>query len=277
MLAKHGVRVCDMVFKKSVRFVALFAFMVSMLCASGCEYGSKVWHDAQQTVDPNPSINLEHGGIKNPNDNKLALLFTPVDAKILSLSEILSTVDSHPDENWFKLLFMRFPWISGVLTVDDEASVLVKLPEAEIKPFKPGPLIEYEGDWNEIHLKSFVSYSEFGPEMYLATPFFKDADFKGLVVVHFDPRILLNFCPDPTKLIIMQPDGGGVWTGAEDLNKEALLKIDWDEILDDRIRGVIDVAGVDYVWLSRFVGDTQIVYMTKAVSKEEEDDGILFF
>lgn len=276
MLAKHGIRVFNMELKNSVRYFALFAFLVVLLCTGGCDYGSKVWHDAQSAIDPNPEINLSHGGIENPDDNKLALLFTPVDAKILALCETLSTVDSHPDENWFKLLFMRYPWISGVLTVDDEASVLVKLPEAEIKPFKSGPLIEYEGDWNEIDLKSFVSYSEFGPEMYLATPFFKDAEFKGLVVAHFDPRILLNFCPDPKKLIIMQPDGGGVWTGAEDLNKEALLKIDWDELLDNDVRGVVDVDGVRYVWLARYIGDTQIVYLTKAVTTEG-DDGILFF
>ncbi len=266
-----------MKFNTSVRTFALFSVLVMLLTASGCEYGSKVWHDAQNYVDPNPEISLQSPGIQNPDDNKLALLFTPVDEKILSLTNVLSTVDSHPDENWFKLLFMRFPWISGVLTVDEEASVLVKLPEAGIKPFKPGPLVEYEGDWSEINLKSFVSYSEFGPEMYLCTPFFKDADFKGLVVVHFDPRILLNFCPQPEKLIIMQPDGGGIWTGSDKVNKEALLKVDWDELLDSDVRGVVKVDDVRYIWLSRYVGDTQIVYLTAAVSDEDEDDGILFF
>ncbi len=263
--------------KNTVRVVALFSVVVLLLAASGCEYGSKVWHDTQNYVDPNPEINLKRGGIENPDENKLALLFTPVDAKILSLVNLLSSVDTHPDENWFKLLFMRYPWISGVMTVDDEASVLVKLPETGIKPFKPGPLVEYEGDWTEITLKSFVSYSEFGPEMYLSTPFFKDADFRGLVVVHFDPRILLNFCPDPQKLVIMQPDGGGIWTGSDKVNKESLLKIDWDALLDKNVRGVVSADGVRYVWLSRYIGDTQIVYLTKAVSKADEEDGFLFF
>lgn len=265
-----------MKFKNSVRFIALFSVLVVLLFASGCEYGSKVWQDAQNYVDPNPEIDLNHGGIENPDDNKLALLFTPVDEKILSLINALSAVDSHPDENWFKMLFMRFPWISGVLTVDEEASILVKLPETGIKPFKPGPLVEYEGDWSEISMKSFINYSEFGPEMYLCTPFFKDAEFKGLVVVHFDPRILLNFCPEPEKLIIMQPDGGGFWTGSDNEDKEALLKIDWDELLDEDVHGVVTVGETRYVWLSRYVGDTQILYLTRAVS-ETDDDGILFF
>lgn len=263
--------------KNVVRSVALFSVAALLLLASGCEYGSKVWHDTQNYVDPNPEINLKGGGIENPDENKLALLFTPVDEKILSLINRLSTVDTHPDENWFKLLFMRYPWISGVLTVDDEASILVKLPETSIKPFKPGPLVEYEGDWTEIKLKSFVSYSEFGPEMYLCTPFFKDADFRGLVVVHFDPRILLNFCPDPEKLIIMQPDGGGIWTGSDQVDKEALLRIDWDSLLDKNVRGVVTAGDVRYVWLSRYIGDTQIVYLTRAVSEADEDDGFLFF
>ncbi|WP_035076137.1 hypothetical protein [Maridesulfovibrio zosterae] len=266
-----------MKFKNSVRFFALFSVLVMILCVSGCEYGSKVWSDTQNFVDPNPEITLNHPGIENQNDNKLALLFTPVDGKILSLINTLSTVDSHPDEGWFKLLFMRFPWISGVFTVDEEASILVKLPENEIKPFKPGPLVEYEGDWSEINLKSFVNYSEFGPEIYLCTPFFKDAEFKGLVVVHFDPRVLLNFCPEPEKLIIMQPDGGGVWSGSAEVNKEGFLKIDWDELLDKGVRGIVKVDEVRYVWFSRYVGDTQIVYMTKAVTEKDNEDGILFF
>ncbi|MBI9110158.1 hypothetical protein [Maridesulfovibrio ferrireducens] len=264
-------------FKNSVRFVALFAFSIMMIFSAGCDYGSKVWHDAQDTVNPNPTIDLHSAGIENPDDNKLALLFTPVDEKILSLTSFLSNIDSHPDEDWFKLLFMRFPWITGVFTVDEEANMLVKLPAESIKPFKPGPLVEYEGDWSEIKMKSFISYSEFGPEMYLCIPFFKDADFKGLVVVHFDPRILLNFCPAPQKLIIMQPDGGGIWTGDENLDKEAFLKIDWDALLDKDVHGITKVGEVRYVWLSRYVSDTQIMYVTKAVSESDEDDGFLIF
>ncbi|WP_320169874.1 hypothetical protein [Maridesulfovibrio sp.] len=260
-----------------VRSIALFSVILMLLLASGCEYGSKVWHDTQNYVDPNPEITLKNPGIQNPDDNKLALLFTPVDEKVLSLIDLLSTVDTHPDENWFKMVFMRYPWISGIMTVDEEANVLVRLPEAGIKPFKPGPLVEYEGDWSEINLKSFVSYSEFGPEMYLCTPFFKDAEFKGLVVIHFDPRILLNFCPDPQKLIIMQPDGGGIWSGSDKVDKDALLKVNWDSLLDNSVHGVVNVNGIRYVWLSRYVGDTQILYLTQAVSKKDEDDGFLFF
>ena len=264
-------------FKNSVRFIALFAFFIFLMFASGCEYGSKVWHDAQEAVNPNPTIDLSTGGIEDADDNKLAILFTPVDEKILSLTSFLSNIDSHPNEDWFRLLFMRFPWISGVFTVDDEASILVRLPEQSIKPFKPGPLVEYEGDWSEIKMKSFINYSEFGPEMYLCIPFFKDADFKGLVVVHFDPRILLNFCPDPKKLVIMQPDGGGVWTGVENFNKEAFLKIDWDALLDEDVSGVTRVGESRFVWLSRYISDTQIVYVTKAVSDEGDEDADFWF
>ncbi len=259
-------------FNNSVRFVALFVLLVMAISATGCEYGSKVWHDAQDSVNPNPTIDLKSPGLQNANDNELALLFTPVDEKILTLTSFLSNIDSHPDEDWFKLLFLRFPWITGVLTIDEEANVLVKLPQESIKPFKPGPLVEYEGDWSEIKMKSFVNYSEFGPEMYLCKPFFKDAEFKGLVVVHFDPRVLLNFCPNPQKLIIMQPDGGGIWTGDQNLEKEPFLKIDWDALLDKEVHGVTKVGKDKYVWLSRYVSDTQIVYATKIVTKSDEDD-----
>lgn len=264
-----------MKFKFSARFFALAVLCFAVFC-SGCEYGSKVWRSAQESVDPNPEITLEGEGLENPNDNKLALLFTPVDEQLLKLSSFLSNVDSHPDEEWFKLLFMRFPWLGGVMTVNSDAMILVKLPEQSIKPFKPGPLMEYEGDWSEVRLKSFVNYTDFGPELYMATPFFKDADFRGLVVVHFDPRILLNFCPRPKDLIIMQPDGGGVWTGMKNLDREALLSLDWDELLDEQVRGVVDAGDRSFVWLTRYIGDTQIVYLTETVSNGESD-GFLFF
>lgn len=261
--------------KFRARLLSTIVLCFCVFC-SGCEYGSKVWQSAQDSVDPNPKISLAGKGLKNPNDNKLALLFTPVDEQLLKLSSFLSVVDNHPDEEWFKLLFMRFPWVSGVMTMDSEAKVLMKLPENSIKPFKPGPLLEYEGNWSEVHLKSFINYTEFGPELYMATPFFQDAVFRGLVVVHFDPRILLNFCPRPKDLIILHPDGGGIWTGMENLDRKSLLKIDWQKLLDEHVHGVVKAGKESYVWLARYIGDTQIVYLTKAVVTKEPD-GFLFF
>lgn len=264
-----------MKFKCCTRKFVFVVLCMSFIC-SGCEYGSKMWLEAQRSVDPNPVIDLKKDGLQNPNDNKLALLFTPVDEQLLNLSSFLSIVDNHPDEEWFKLLFMKFPWLSGVMTLNSEAMVLMKLPEDSIKPFKPGPLMEYEGDWSEVHLKSFINYTDFGPEMYMATPFFQDANFKGLVVVHFDPRVLLNFCPRPQDLIIFHPDGGGIWTGMKDIDRESLLKVNWDKLLSSNVRGVVKAGKENYVWLSRYIGDTQIVYLTKAVSKEESDSFLFF-
>ncbi|WP_034632649.1 hypothetical protein [Maridesulfovibrio bastinii] len=260
-----------MKFNFRARVIAITVLCFTVLC-SGCEYGSKIWQSAQDSVDPNPEITLSHEGLQNPNDNKLALLFTPVDEQLLKLSSFLSIVDTHPDQEWFKLLFMRYPWISGVMTLNSEAMVLMKLPEDGIKPFKAGPLIEYEGDWSEVRLKSFINYTKFGPELYMATPFFKDAEFKGLVVVHFDPRVLLNFCPRPQDLIIFHPDGGGIWTGMKNLDRKSLLKIKWENLLDEHVRGIIKIGNDDFVWFSRYIGETQIVYLTKAVSKEDDDE-----
>ncbi|MBU1610521.1 MAG: hypothetical protein KKC99_01630, partial [Proteobacteria bacterium] len=208
------------------------------------------------------SHQLEEYGLDNPNQEKLARLMTPVDGPLGALIRYVSDRDFYPDETWVELLFARFPWINTLFITDPEGWMLDRYPNDPIKRISE-PL-QFEAVWRETFIQTRVDYPELGPELYLGTPMFKDADFKGLIVVSFDPRTLFSFCPNPEELIIIHP-GGGVWSMDKNVDAEALKQVPWAELLQDEVQGEVEAGGIEYTWLARYVGTEPYLYAVRSI------------
>lgn len=232
---------------------------------------SSAYNSTREFVNPDPEVNLDAYQVENPNQEKLATLFSPVDEQVAALMRYVEDQDLYPSDEWLDLLFMRYPWIHGVIVANAEGDIKLRKPEIPVKRFSQ-PLW-FEGVWRETLIKTVVDYPDLGPEMYVGTPFFKDISFMGLIVVHFDPRTLLDFCPNPEELLIIQPDGD-VWTKRVDVDKEALMNIPWSEKLEDQVQGTVSAGGRNYTWLARFIGRDLFVYATESVDSEYDDSWI---
>lgn len=203
--------------------------------------------------------------LENANQEKLARIMTPVDGPLGALVRYVSDKDDYPDEAWVEILFARYPWINSMFIVDQDGWMLDRYPYDPMKRIQE-PL-NFEAVWRKTFIQTRVDYPELGPELYIGTPIFDDSEFKGLVVVSFDPRTLFSFCPEPEHLIIVHP-GGGVWTQDEAVDKEALKSVSWDEILEDDVEGEVEAGGRDYTWIVRYVGNEPYLYAT--LSSEED-------
>jgi len=82
------------------------------------------------------------------------------------------------------------------------------------------------------------------------------------VVAFFDPRNLMHFSPDPNALAVVTSTGQA-WAGASPAS-ESLAGINWSNILKSTVQGDITAAGGKWVWVSRYFGQMQIIYLSDA-------------
>ncbi|GAB6125485.1 hypothetical protein [Humidesulfovibrio idahonensis] len=268
-----------------LRGLCLALFTVIIFSAfSGCGAVAPNWdtsvshmrstmRDTRDFINPAPRIEVDRYKWNNPNQEKLALLFSPVDAKVMALTRYVTSIDSRPEEQWMDALLHRFPWVDGVIVADAKGDILTRKPPVPLKRFSE-PLV-FESIWRETMVKTVVDYTAFGPELYFGMPNYDGAEFVGLHVVHFDPRVLFTFCPQPQELLIIDPRAKKIWTAenAQHPGSEELLGTDWVTIMKEKIHGTVMAGGKQYTWLARFIGRDLFVYATESANASFEDKG----
>lgn len=250
----------------------LIAFMLvgAVLATSGC----KAWYDtkkymkgsfeeAKGWVDVKPEIETDAYEFENPNQEKLAKLFTPVDGPLASMTRFLEDKDTMPDQEWQDLMFVRFPWVNRLIVTDKDGKIIEQRPEVPFKRFSE-PLV-FEAEWRRTFIKTVADYPDLGPELYIGTPYFEDVSFKGLIIAGFDPRSLIRLSPEPSELLVIHP-GGDVWSvNAGEVDRKGLLEVPWDEVLEDDVQGQVKVGDKYYTWLARYLGQDCYIYATESV------------
>jgi hypothetical protein len=251
-----------------------FSSVGCSMWGSTTKYVKKSWDSTKEYIDPPPQIDTDSYQFSNPNQEKLARLFTPVDGPLTSLARFVDDMDTMPDADWMDLLLARFPWAHRVLVTDVEGTIIMMQPETPVKKIE-SPLV-FEGVWRDIQLLTVVDYSDLGPELYIGRPYFKDIEFRGLIGVGFDPRTLLGLSPEPEQLIIIHP-GGGVWSRGADADEAALLALPWESLLHDHVDGQVEAGGRFYTWIVRYIGDSSYIYATESVDPKAENESWWFF
>lgn len=249
--------------KYSILFLLVFSFF-SIGCGSKngtLDEIKETWKATVDLVNPPPVIDTDQYQSENPNLVQLAELFAPVDGPLTSLVTFVENTDTLPDIDWLELLLTRFPWVNTVMVTDSEGEVVFMQPETPIKQMVE-PL-RFPAQQGSRKILTRVDYTDLGPEMYIGQPYFKDVAFRGIIGVGFDPRTLLTLSPDPTKLFIIQPEKGVFARGPVD--REALLAVDWNEILTDEVQGELKAGDKHYTWIVRYIGKDPYVYATESV------------
>lgn len=271
-----------------VRFAAAALFLALILPLSGCGALGPTWDDSVSTVrttarstrdyiNPTPVVDVNRYKWNNPNQEKLALLFSPVDAKVMALTRFVTSIDSRPTDDWMNLLLTKFPWVDGIIVADANGDILKRLPPVPMKRFsKP---LEFISIWRETLVKTVVDYTTLGPELYFGMPNYATTEFVGLHVVYFDPRVLFSFCTQPEQLIIIDPRAQMLWVNDEanpPAGAEELRTQPWTELIKENIQGTVTAGGKKYTWLARYIGRDLFVYATEAADPSKEDKGFSF-
>ncbi len=255
------------------------------LALAACGALGPTWDEGKRTVkstvlvtrdyiNPEPKIDVNRYSWDNPNQEKLALLFSPVDAKVTELMRYVTSQDFRPNDAWMNYLAIRFPWVDGVLIADANGDILERRPPVPVKRFSE-PLV-FESIWRDTLVKTVVDYTDLGPEVYLGMPNFDATEFVGLHVVSFDPRVLFSFCPEPEKLLIIDPRARKLWAvgSVASQQSEALSAIAWDKVLLEKSQGTVDAGGTQFTWLARYIGPDRFIYATESANASIQDKGL---
>ena len=254
-----------------MRRLSLFACLIlALLVLAGCDTMRSTWRGTQKLyrtyVNIDPKVSLKNEGQDHWED-LLAPLMTPVDMQIGEMVRVVDARDSFPDEAWSGGLLKRFPWLSGMAAADMNATQLVAKPEVTLKPVNMTPLVEAGDAWRDRRLRAFIEETPLGPEVYVATPFFKDNVLQGILAAHFDLRSVVQLSPDPQKLMVVSPEAV-LWEGGYGSLAAAVQAEPWAARLKSNVQGEITVQGRELVWLTRYVGDRQIVYLTELTPED---------
>ncbi len=247
------------------RFVLL---VILLLSASAC---STLHSTAKETkklyteyVEPTPEVSLDYEDAGESYEVRLAKLMMPVDERIHDLRQFMDGTDKTPSDEWYQKLFASYPWITGVMVVDTQGVTSFQYPpEAALRPLNIQPLLDYGEAWSDHKIRGYAEQTDMGPEVYLASPLFADNLWSGLVIVHFDPRRLAEFCPNPDELIIVSPDAV-LLSGGSDVTAKALSCKPWKEILHDEVFGETPIGGAEFYWVARYLGHYYLIYATLA-------------
>lgn len=262
---------------RSLSIRALVTALCFLFFAAGCSTVHETVKDTKQLYDeyvvPKPEVELDNDDLDR-EQLRLARLFKPVDEHINNLRKYLDGMDKLPKEEWFKRLFTEYGWISGVMIVDVAGEVRFQHPPQSLKQHDLSPFMEWGEAWHDHYLRAFAVNTSLGPEIYLANPFFKDSEWQGLVVVHFDPRKLLRFCPEPDDLILLSPNDV-LWPGKYEQDAQAMAGLPWEEMLEDGEFGEYKGSRGKYYWIARHLGYYHIIYaaLAEPVPELESDGG----
>jgi len=268
------------------RVLGVLALLAALFALAACgALGGPGWddgtsavkakiRDTRDLINPSPKIDTTRYSWDNPNQEKLSLLFSPVDAKVSALMRYVSSQDFRPNAAWIDYLLMRFPWIDGILIADATGDILERRPPVPLKRFS-APLV-FESIWRETLVKTVVDYTELGPEVYFGAPNYEGTEFVGLHVVYFDPRVLFTFCPHPEQLLIVDPRAQKLWMAGTEAppGAQELTTFPWEKMLLERSQGTVMSGGRQYTWLARYIGLDRFIYATESANATFEDKGI---
>lgn len=245
------------------RFVLLVLLLLSVSACSTLHSTAKETKKLyKEYVEPTPEVDLDYADAGEQYEVRLAQLMMPVDERIHNLRQFIDGTDQTPSNEWFQKLFSSFPWISGVMVVDTQGIPSFQYPpEAALRPLNIQPLLDYGEGWSDHKIRGYAELTDMGPEVYLASPLFADNLWSGLVVVHFDPRRLMENCPSPDELYIVSPDAV-LWSGNSEPAGKALSCKPWRDILHDDVYGETPVGGGNFYWVARYLGHYYLIYAT---------------
>ncbi len=248
-------------------------FLLACLLLTACDTAKRTWRDTKgmfdKYVDIDPEIDLKNEGIDDKGLQKLARLFGPVDQKLEVFLREIQSQDTPPEAEWSEGLLSRFQWLTGLAVLDAEGTVLAQYPPVGMRAVDFTPLLEFKDRYKVRQLAASIQTDELGTLIYVAMPYYKNNEFSGLVVGYFDPRSLIDFCPDPGQLYIIYPDGV-LWPGSDQALAEAMLAYAWKSELKADVQGETTVNGVTYAWQARWIGQIEIVYVTEISSAREQ-------
>lgn len=233
-----------------------FLFLLILIALSGCGTWKKV-KDVYKGYALPAEVELDNEVDLDEKECCLAENFTQVDQKLEMFLQDLEAMENLKGQREIKSLLSRHSWLKGMATLDKEMKVIFQQPD-----------IEVEFDHWQKEFKKEVRVIRFVPSnmdqqglCLLFKPVYNSNELQGFITAYFDFIDLVKYAKNPMHLIVLQPKRV-LWEGKYGANAYELLKKDWEELLKDGVCGEINLEKRNFFWISRFVNNDPLVYLT---------------
>ncbi|MFO7875246.1 MAG: hypothetical protein R6U55_01510 [Desulfovermiculus sp.] len=190
---------------------------------------------------------------------RLAHVVTPVDLKLEELARSMQRVEETSMQE-AQALSSRFSWLNGVAALSPSGEILHQVPSQPIKEITFQEILDKRPS-QEAGLYLEVLDQDLGPELCVVKSLHNGNQVTGHVVAHFDPRTLFKQGPGSQTLLVLA-QGDVLWSGVESAKEEKIQEKDWSKMLESKVQGDFDLENEKFVWLSRYVGESPLVYVT---------------
>ncbi len=246
-------------------------FLLCLVCVAlvGCRPPQTVKNAWKETrtyyrdyLNTPASLDLDDKGDAKDYQAVLAAALADFDMQLRNLERMLQNSDRNPDPAWVTKVTTDFPWLAGLALTDNEGHPMAQVPPSYAKPFDVGSLTTVDKKQLRKDLRAYVQEDPLGPEIYVGNPVYSGDDFKGLIVVHFDPRTLIARTADPANIIIACP-GGIIWPGSFDAQATPIAGVDWADKVKSNAYGTVSNDRGTFYWVTRYVGNLPLIYAVK--------------
>ncbi|MFP4034555.1 MAG: hypothetical protein ACLFT5_03500 [Desulfovermiculus sp.] len=189
---------------------------------------------------------------------RLAQVVTPVDIKLEDLARSMQRMEKTSSQE-LQAVFSRFSWLNGVTSFSPSGEVLHQVPSQSIKEISPQKILDNRPS-QEAELYLEVLDQDLGPELCVVKSLRNGDQVTGHVVAHFDPRTLFKQGPGSQTLLVLA-QGDVLWSGVEQGKEKMIQEQDWPKMLENKVQGDFALDDEKFVWLSRYVGESPLVYV----------------
>lgn len=189
---------------------------------------------------------------------RLAQVVTPVDLKLEDLARSMQRVEKTSGQE-LQAIFSRFSWLNGVTAFSPSGEVLHQVPSQPIKEISAQKILDNRPS-QEAKLYLEVLEQDLGPELCVVKTLHNGDQVTGHVMAHFDPRTLFKRGPRPQTLLVLA-QGDVLWSGVEPGKVKMIQEKDWPKMLENKVQGDFALDDEKFVWLSRYVGESPLVYV----------------
>lgn len=204
-------------------------------------------------------IDLQNKTDLDEDEKKLAKALLETDRRIEQLRRSMDRLTQPPGGDWMQHQLRTMPWLNGLQTLSPDGRPLAKFPKSPVKKVDLAAIHALLVDTASDSMRLAPQTTEFGPEVCLVKPFFDRTTSLGCLLAHFDLRSLLSE-QTPAKDIIVFVPGELLWTGRNEELAHALIKQDWEALLQNDYQGEIRLQGQSVYWLVRFIGADPLIY-----------------
>jgi len=234
----------------------VLCILICICTLSSCQIWEKTKSMYRGSILP-AKVNVDARPDVGENVQRLVHVVAPIDMQIERLVESLERMNALSRQE-LESMFSRFPWLNGVGAYTPSGEVEYQIPAQPVKRLSRQDILEVLAEEEDIYVRYLDL--DLGPELCVVKPELSGEDIGTYIVAHFDPRSLFTKTTAPESLLVLY-QGKILWSGTSSAFNASIEAKDWRQIQAQGVQGDFQIQDRKFVWLSRYIGKSPLVYV----------------